>query len=379
MDLSSIRKEFEIFIVDSEDSTRELLLETLTARDYKVQTFTLAEDALAAIDRSPPHLILSATHLLGLGGLDFLDSVKEKSQDMQFILMTTYADIDTAMEGVRRGAYDYLYKPFEDINEVGITVDHVIEKIYLQFQNEQLLEELQLKQKTVRKAKRKIRKEREDQQHINTLLSQMAQAPDVVQVFVENASRVLGDIPVLFLKHIPSYFTLTVTHSAVVPMSQVRGLGLNLKNEVSPDYMKMMRNPREIPSLKLLLFEVFGARDFEAVTLEGDDGVAGIVIALQKIEEPGGKRLFETYIQLLRVHYVNSALRKSLHSQATRDALSGLLNRKSFEEKLLEEVSRARRIESPVSMITIGLDHFGEFVENNGSALGDIVLKMAAS
>lgn len=379
MDLSSIRKEFDIFVVDSEDGTRELLLDTLGSREYRVQTFASAEDALTAIETNPPHVVLSAQHLLGMSGLDFLDGVKRASSDIQFIFMTTYANIDSAMEAVRRGAYDYIYKPFEDINEVAITVDHVIEKIYLQFKNEQLLEELQLKKKTVRKAKGKIRKEREDQQHIATLLNQMALSTDAVQVFVEHASSILGDVPVLFLKHIPSYFTLTVTHSAVVPMTQVRGLGLNLKNEVSPNYLQMLRSPRELPSLKLLMFEAFGARDFEAVALEGDDGVAGIVVALQKIEDAGQKRLFDTFVQLLRVHYANSMLRKSLHTQAIRDSLTGLHNRKSFEASLQEEVSRARRIELPVSLITVGVDHFGEFIENNGQALGDIVLKMIGS
>ncbi|HEX4922516.1 MAG TPA: response regulator, partial [Bdellovibrionales bacterium] len=243
MDLTEVRKEFEIFVVDSEESTRELLLSSLSERGYQVQTFATAEDAIATLETNPPHLIFSGRHLPGMDGLEFLKKVKSISSDIQFILLTTYANIDSAMEAIRLGAYDYLYKPFEDIAEAAIAADHVIEKIYLQFQNEQLIEELKQKKKTVRKAKIRIRKEREDLQHVTVLLSQLRQSGDVVQTFIDHASRVLGDLPIVFFKHLPAYFTLSVTHSSVIPMAQLRGIGLNLKNEVTADTLALLKTP----------------------------------------------------------------------------------------------------------------------------------------
>lgn len=379
MDLSGVRKEFEIYVVDSEEATRELMLESLSQRGYKVQTFASAEDALAAIESNPPHLIFSARHLAGIDGLEFLGKIKEISSDIHFILLTTYANIDSAMEAMRLGAYDYLYKPFEDIAEAAIAADHVVEKIYLQFQNEQLLEELKAKKKTVRKAKIRIRKEREDLQHVSVLLSQLRGSTDVVQTFIDHAGRVLGDMPLVFFKHLPAYFTLSVTHSSVIPMAQLRGIGLNLKNEVTADTFASLKNPKEIASFKQLLFEVFNSREFEAYAIDGDDGVGGVVVALQPIDDPGAKRLFEAMIEVLKVSFANSNLKKTLHTQSVRDSLTGLLNKKAFDQKLHEEISRARRIEMPVSLVAIGIDHFTEFTENNGQALGDIVIKMIAS
>ncbi|HEX4926350.1 MAG TPA: GGDEF domain-containing protein, partial [Bdellovibrionales bacterium] len=131
--------------------------------------------------------------------------------------------------------------------------------------------------------------------------------------------------------------------------------------------------------LKQLLFEVFNAREYEAYPIEGDDGVSGVVVALQAIDDSGAKRLFEAMVEVLKVAHSNAALKKTLHSQSVRDALTGLLNKKAFDQKLHEEISRARRIEMPVSLISIGIDHFTEFADNNGQALADIVLKMIAS
>ena len=236
-----------------------------------------------------------------------------------------------------------------------------------------------IKRRTVKKAKRKIKREREDQQQISGLMDVLSNSQDPVQSFIDFASQAFGDLPILFFKHLPAYFTLSVTHSSVIPMGQVRGVGLNLKEEITGDYSNLLKDPSQLPSLKTLLFELFNSRNFETYSIETEEGVAGVIVTLQALEDVSSRRLFETLVRVFQIQYANVCLKKLLHGQAIRDQVTGLHNKKYFELKLHEEISRARRIESPVSLVSVGIDHFGEFVENNGQALGDIILKTCAS
>lgn len=149
VDVTKYRKDFMCFVVDDEESIRTILNETLTAATYNVRTFETADLAYEAIKQEPPHVILSDIRMPGMSGIQLLEKVRELSSDIQFIVMTSHASLETAINAIRLGAYDYLHKPFEDLGDVVTTVDRTVEKLYLQYQNEQLLDELANKNKAL--------------------------------------------------------------------------------------------------------------------------------------------------------------------------------------------------------------------------------------
>ncbi len=102
-----------LFLVEDDPSLLEIAQYQLTAAGYQVTSFSKAEDALAAFKSCPPDLILSDLILAGkMNGDDLLRQIITEDKNLPFILMTANGSIESAVECVKAGAWDYLTKPF---------------------------------------------------------------------------------------------------------------------------------------------------------------------------------------------------------------------------------------------------------------------------
>ena len=100
-----------ICVVDDDAVSCEFLQEALSRAGYRVDTFTSARDALKA-DLSGYDLLISDLRMPGMDGLQLLKSVRQEWPDLPFILMTAYGSLETTMEALRLGVWDYISKPF---------------------------------------------------------------------------------------------------------------------------------------------------------------------------------------------------------------------------------------------------------------------------
>ena len=116
-------KMLRVLVVDDEPGMRSGLIRTLERFTFEVPDveeevgFTLdeaetAEDALARIEASAPDIMLLDYKLPGMSGLDLLQELNGTSKDITTIMVTAYASIETAVVATKRGAYDFLVKPF---------------------------------------------------------------------------------------------------------------------------------------------------------------------------------------------------------------------------------------------------------------------------
>lgn len=382
IDIATVRKDFMCYVVDDEESIRGILKEALGSAGYQVELFPTADQAYARVKEAPPHVILSDIRMPGMSGIQLLEKVRELSSDIQFIVMTSHASLETAINAIRLGAYDYLHKPFEDIADVITTVDRTIEMLYLQYQNEQLLEELGHKNKALTSLNARIAKEKEEVVRINTLMSQLAKVKDVsdtIQVFIDNVSQLCGDEKVIFLRYLPAYYSLMVSHAAKLPIEELRKTGINLKDIDPKVIMETLKNPQMMPRLAELMGQVFKVTEFLAVPVETDEEFVGIVVVCNNVNDTSMRRVFDSYVQIFRVSYSNAALQKRIHNMAIKDPLTGLHNRRFFNDKLDEEITRSRRTKMPVSLVYMDIDHFKKYNDQNGHPMGDQLLKMVAT
>jgi two-component system response regulator PilR (NtrC family) len=120
-----------ILVLDDERSLREFLSICLTRAGHKVtaaeDSAEGAEDAGAAADRPGHHRPEDAGPMDGLG---VLDEVKQRQPEIQVVVMTAFATTDTAIAAMKRGAYDYLTKPFK-VDEILVVVDRALERLAL--------------------------------------------------------------------------------------------------------------------------------------------------------------------------------------------------------------------------------------------------------
>jgi DNA-binding NtrC family response regulator len=99
-------------VADDEILNRELLAEMLPR--FQVQTRTAKDgvQALKALEAEPADLLITDVRMPGMGGLKLLGKAKEKWPEMPIVMMTAFASVESAVESMRQGAYDYLMKPF---------------------------------------------------------------------------------------------------------------------------------------------------------------------------------------------------------------------------------------------------------------------------
>ena len=123
-----------ILVIDDEKSMRDFLAIMLKKEGYQVQLAENGKTALTAISRNVFDVIISDIRLPDIDGLELLKHCKKVSPDTDFILITAYASTETAVEAVKMGAADYIYKPF-DIDEMRIIIHRCISKKTLEREN----------------------------------------------------------------------------------------------------------------------------------------------------------------------------------------------------------------------------------------------------
>jgi response regulator RpfG family c-di-GMP phosphodiesterase len=101
-----------ILIVDDEKSICEILAQFLTLKGYKVYLAGSAEEAIKVLKADPIDIVLSDIKMPGLSGVDLLKWIREYNPSVPVLLTTGFPTLDTAIEALKLGAYDYLTKPF---------------------------------------------------------------------------------------------------------------------------------------------------------------------------------------------------------------------------------------------------------------------------
>ncbi|MGE0101493.1 MAG: sigma-54-dependent transcriptional regulator [Blastocatellales bacterium] len=104
-----------ILIVEDEDLMRGILADIMSEAGFRVIEATSAEQALDLFAGESPALTISDIELGAMDGIDLLDRIKQIDNDALVIMITAYSSVETAIAALRKGAYDYITKPF--INE----------------------------------------------------------------------------------------------------------------------------------------------------------------------------------------------------------------------------------------------------------------------
>jgi PAS domain S-box-containing protein len=129
-----------VLIVDDDVDFADSLRDLLEAEEYQIKAANNARDAVMMAEAFAPHVVLIDIRLrLGQGdGLDLLATLKQKHPDLLCIVMTAYADVETAIKALQSDAYDYLRKPLF-FQELATTLDRCFEKIELERKNQQAM------------------------------------------------------------------------------------------------------------------------------------------------------------------------------------------------------------------------------------------------
>jgi two-component system response regulator AtoC len=130
-----------LLIIDDEASMRHMLRLVLEEQGYRITEANNGIEALARLRKEKFDLILSDIRMPDMDGLTFLRHPDVAALDTTIIMMSAYGSIDTALECIKSGAYDYISKPFKP-DEIILTLRKAEERLYLQHENVSLKQAL---------------------------------------------------------------------------------------------------------------------------------------------------------------------------------------------------------------------------------------------
>jgi two-component system, NtrC family, C4-dicarboxylate transport response regulator DctD len=168
-----------IAVVDDESDIRSGLCQMLELEQLNPISFADAESALAQIDATFPGIVISDLRMPGLDGSGLFDRLFRCDPELPVIMMSGHGDIATAVDLVRRGAYDFLSKPFEG-NALIASVRRALEKRSL------VLENRSLRDQPIRYAYGAILGESPEIEQLRQTLTQLAQADIDVMITGES-------------------------------------------------------------------------------------------------------------------------------------------------------------------------------------------------
>ena len=132
-----------ILVVDDEKFIRDILADFLGMEGYVVRTAEDGASALDALRESHYDMVISDLKMPRMGGLELLKEVSAASPDTLTVIMTGFGTVETAIDAMKRGAYDYILKPFK-VEEIVHIVQRGLEKRRLAAENLRLREALSL-------------------------------------------------------------------------------------------------------------------------------------------------------------------------------------------------------------------------------------------
>ena len=123
-----------IIIIDDESTLRESLGRLLTREGYLVTTAGSGEEALGLMTEQSFDLVISDIFLPGMDGIEVLRNVKERNPEQMVVMITAFASLDTAVEALRAGAFDYIMKPVIH-DEIRLLIRNALSQRWLRTEN----------------------------------------------------------------------------------------------------------------------------------------------------------------------------------------------------------------------------------------------------
>jgi len=135
-------EEIGILIVDDEASVRDSLYQWFKDDGYRVDTAADAVGALKKLQENPWDIILLDIKMPGMDGIELQNRIKQIDKDIVTIIITAYASVDTAIQALKEGAFDYVTKPV-DPDDLSRLIRNAIEKRRLVTENIQLRQQIE--------------------------------------------------------------------------------------------------------------------------------------------------------------------------------------------------------------------------------------------
>jgi FixJ family two-component response regulator len=130
--MSLIPKKGTVHVVDDDEAVRDSLQWLLEGKDYRVRCFDSAESFLSRFDPREVACVLADIRMDGMSGLELQDKLIERKSPLPIVVITGHGDVPMAVSSMKKGAMDFIEKPFKEEELVGL-VERMLDKARVSF------------------------------------------------------------------------------------------------------------------------------------------------------------------------------------------------------------------------------------------------------
>ena len=222
-------KDMRVLVVDDEPGIRNVLEQAMSEDGFKVAKAVDGRQALKLFEKNPFPLVIADIVMPEIDGIELMQSIKRMRSTTQVIIITSHASVETAVEALRCGAYDYLFKPFGNLELVSASARRAMERIELESENRRLLAKLQNQNRGLES---RVKKRTRDLETINEQLLKEIQERIRAQDSAEAAHRARNE------------FLANMSHELRTPLNHIIGFAKIILsrhfgelNEVQREYL----------------------------------------------------------------------------------------------------------------------------------------------
>ncbi len=361
----------KILLVDDDPDILRTLSRFLTGQGYKVAAAASGREALDALKKEEIPLAILDLMLPDSSGLELLAHVRENSPDTEVILFTGLGALDSAVQALRLGAYDYLVKSELRLPELQSVVDRALERRRLALANRELLEDLQKAQAELAATRaRELTQIRRIAETLSRPLTTKEWADGLLDLIWESLPLLL--LGVRFQGPQDYELNIAPRHLSGIPAQAQKQFDRWLEFQLEQEIQAGPANPGRktlSPPCPQVLRQRLQAGEVQGLVAAGREEP----FSLEEVE------LFRIFALQGEAALKTLFLFEEVKSLAIRDGLTGLYNYRHFHEVLTHQVEVSRRYDWPLSLLFLDIDDFKIINDTWGHPEGDLVLKALAA
>jgi len=348
------RKHPVILTIDDEENIRDSFRLFLEDFDYTVVEACNGREGLEIFQREKPDLVLCDLRMPEVDGLEVLERIKEESPDTPIIVVSGTGVIGDAIEAIRRGAWNYLLKPIQDMSVLLHAISQAMERARLIVENRAYQEHLE---DEVAKRTMDLQKAMAD---LNQSHLRLKESEGKYRSIFEN----LQDV----------YFEMNLDGEIFEVSPSVANFSLFCREDILDQHIEtIFPNKKDRDRLMQRLMREETVTDYE-IYLQDKDGTL-IPCSLNARYQTTTERSKDKICGTLRDITERKQAEARIEYLAYFDALTELPNRRLLLDRLEQNIARARRYGHYGAMLFLDLDRFKNINDSLGHPIGDALLK----
>jgi len=336
-----------ILIVDDDTAILKLLETKLSREGYTCVTASQPEKALDLLHDNSVDVALIDVKMPGMDGIELTKSIKQVDPDLCVVMMTGYPDVDFAVDAMRSGAEDYIFKPF-NLDELSMSVQRALQKRELIIQNRNHQRDLERK---VKEKTQEIEQTNKDLRETKEYLENLIESSVDGIVTTDKDGR--------------------ITFASKGAQEMLGYDGEDLVGRFAHEFY--LGGKREAEEIMEALDESGRLRNREMQFIRKDEETVTVSLSVSLLQDRNGD--FIGTLGISKDITEQKKLERDLRELSIKDSLTGLHNQRYFYERLEIEIERAKRQNHPLSLLLFDVDDFKSYNDKHGHLAGDGVLE----